>query len=118
MELDAIKNAGLVDQFVHNHNPNDIMKFCNMFHDNDGSHKNIKDVSSVKNIVKAKWSHTIVQDEMEILPTQTSCLPRLQNYLIDVSRLDRYSRNILLVCLTKVRCKTCDIDIQKMSMLR
>ncbi len=77
MKLDAVENAGLVNQFVHNHNPSDIIKFHNVFRDNDGSHKNIKDTSSVQKIVKAKQSHTVVQDEIEIVLTQTSWVPRL-----------------------------------------
>jgi hypothetical protein len=54
MKLDAVENADLVNQFVHNHNPSDIMKFHNVFCDDDGSHKNIKGISSVQKIVKAK----------------------------------------------------------------
>ncbi len=81
MKLDGVENAGLVNWFVHNHNLSDIMKFHNVFCNNDGSHKNIKDISSVRKIDKAKQSHTIVQDEMEIVPTQTSWVPRLRNYL-------------------------------------
>jgi hypothetical protein len=77
MKLDAVENAGLVNQFVHNHNLSDIIKFHNVFHDDDGSHKNIEDISPVQKIVKAKQSHTIVQDEMEIVPTQTSWVTRL-----------------------------------------
>ncbi len=80
MKLDVVENAGLVNQFVHNHNTSDIMRYHNVFCDNDGSHKNIEDISSQK-IVKAKQSHTIVQDEMEIVPTQTSWVPRLWDYL-------------------------------------
>ncbi len=30
----------------------------------------------------------------------------------DVSRPERYQTNVLLACLTKVRCYTCEVDIQ------
>jgi hypothetical protein len=79
-KLDAVK-AGLVNQFVHNHNPSDIMKIYNVFCDDDRSYKNIEDISSARKVVKAKQSHTNVQDELEIVPTQTSWVPRLWNYL-------------------------------------
>jgi hypothetical protein len=77
IKLDELENAGLVNQFSHNHNPSDIMKFYNMFCDNDGSNKNSKDISSAQKVAKAKQSHTNVQDEMKIVPTQTSWVPRL-----------------------------------------
>jgi hypothetical protein len=80
-KLDAVENACLVNQFVHNHNPNDTMMFCNVFCDDDGSYKNIKDISSAQKVIKAKQLHTIFQDEMEIVPTQISWVPRLWNYL-------------------------------------
>ncbi len=31
-------------------------------------------------------------------------LPRIERYIVDVSRLERYRTNVLLVRLTKVRC--------------
>ncbi len=80
-KLDAVDNAGLVNECVNNHSPSDIMKFYNVFCDNDGSYKNIKDISSAQKVVKAKQSHTVVQDEMEIVPTHTSWVSRLQNCL-------------------------------------
>jgi hypothetical protein len=100
MKLDAVENAGLVNQFVHNHNPSDIMKFHNVFCDNDGSQKNIEDISSVQKIVKAKQSQTIIQDEMEIVPTQTSWIPRLQNYLTPVDNR---------LCVSRIQLPQCFI---------
>jgi len=52
-----------------------------VFCDDDGSYKNIKDISSAQKVIKAKQLHTIFQDEMEIVPTQISWVPRLWNYL-------------------------------------
>jgi hypothetical protein len=78
MKLDAVENAGLVNQFLHNYNPSDIMKFYNVFCDNDRSYTNIKDIYSAQQGLNAKQSHTIVQDEVEIV---TSWVPRLWNYL-------------------------------------
>ncbi len=51
------------------------MKFYNVFCDDDGSYMNIEYISSAQKVVKAKQSHTIVQDEKEIVPAQTSWVP-------------------------------------------
>ncbi len=75
------------------------MKFHNVFCDNDGSQKNIEDISYIQKIVKAKQSHTIVQDEMEIVPTQTSWVPRLRNYLTPADNGLCVSRIKLSQCL-------------------
>jgi hypothetical protein len=101
MKLDAVENAGVVNQFVHNHNLSDVMKFHNVFHDNDGSHKNIEDTSSVQKIVKAKQSQITIQDEMEIVPTQTSWIPRLQSY--DLTTTDNR------LCVSRIKIPQCFI---------
>jgi hypothetical protein len=77
------------------------MNFYNLFCDNDVSYKNFEDTSSAQKVVKAKRSHTIVQDEMEIVPTQTSWVPRLQNYLTTTENRSYVSRIELPQCFIR-----------------
>ncbi len=82
-----------------------------MFRDNDGSYKNIKDISFVKKIVKATQSHTIVQDEMEIVPTQTTWIPRLRKYLTTADNRLCVSRiELQYYCIREMASNTVIID--------
>jgi hypothetical protein len=82
-----------------------------MFCDIDGSYKNIKDTSSAQKVVKAKQSHTIVQDSMEIVPTQPSWVPRLRNYLTPTENRLYVSRIKLPQCfIGEIASNTVIID--------